>query len=170
MDNLRDYVPVLPSMAAVVSTFLAVLVANFFKRRPCMRVALVVITGLFAVAAVGVTVYGQHQIIAQRAAQAKRNAEIRQRLGDFIREGATLVAKCPDANGVSEPAIDAWLKEVNDFLDTQLGHSYSERLLNPIGSLLNVGCNGANQQNNTLFRIVMGVNGHLEQFSQQPDF
>jgi hypothetical protein len=169
MTVLRDSITALPSIAAALNGFIAVLVASLFKARPVVRVILIAVAGLLTIAAVGVTLYSQHRIVAQYDATAMRNAEIRKKLGDFIQQGVILIASCTDpTKEAPTDAVNGWILSVNDFLNRELGHSYSQRLLNPVGSVANVTCPDA--EYSRLFRIVMGINAHLEQFSEQANF
>jgi hypothetical protein len=171
MDTLRDYISVLPSVAAVINGFIAVMIAQFFKENKVAKVILVASAGVLGAAAIGADFYGRHQLMVAERVAAQHNKEIRTQLGDLIQEGTALIAGCSNASEAAPvAAVDAWLHKVTDFLDKKLDHSYSQRLINPVGSLVNVMCNSANAEYSKLFRIVMRVNAHLEQFSQQAAF
>ena len=130
---------------------------------------MIAVAAFLTITAVGVTLYSQHQVIAQYDATAMRNAEIRKKLGDFIQQGVILIASCTDPTKEAPTnAVNGWILSVNEFLNRELGHSYSQRLLNPVGSVANVTC--PNAEYSRLFRIVMGINAHLEQFSEQANF
>lgn len=118
MAVLRDYITALPSIVAALNGFIAVLVASLFKARPFIRATLITVVALLTIAAVGVTLYSQHQIIAQYDATAVRNTEIRKRLGDFIQQGVILIASCTDpTKEAPTDAVNGWILNVNDFLN-----------------------------------------------------
>lgn len=77
MAGLHDYITALPSIAAALNGLIAVLVASLFKARPVVRGILIAVAAFLTITAVGVTLYSQHQVIAQYDATAMRNAEIR---------------------------------------------------------------------------------------------
>ena len=53
-----DYIGVIPSLAAVLNGFIAVLAAQFFKDHPIAKVALVPAAGVLGIIAIGATIYG----------------------------------------------------------------------------------------------------------------
>lgn len=171
VDFFHNYGALIAPTTAILNGFIAVIVAQFFKDHPLAKVLLVVAAGLLGATAIGATFYSQHQIVAEREAHAERNKKIRDQLGNLIQEGAALIAGCSNPkNQVPTAQADAWLHKVEDFLNKRLDHSYAQRLLTPIPTIITLSCNGANDDYNKLFRIVMGVNAHLEQFSQQAAF
>lgn len=170
-DFFHDYGALIAPTTAILNGFIAVLVAQFFKDHPLAKVLLVIAAGVLGSVAIGATFYSQRQIVAERDAHAERNKEIREQLGSLIQEGTALIAGCSDHNRRAPiTETDEWLRKVDDFLNERIGHSYAQRLIMPVPNIITLSCNGANDEYNKTFRIVLGVNAHLEQFSQQPDF
>ena len=173
VDALSDYGALVAPTAAVINGFIAVLFANFFKDRPVAKVIFVAAVGLLGVAAVAATFYNQHLIVAKQAATDQRNKGIRETLGSFIGEGQNLIAPGCATPGVAPPIAEfrAWQSRIITFLDSRLGHSYVERLSNlPPGFSTGVRCNNASVDFNQIVRMVIEINTHLEQFSQQVSF
>jgi hypothetical protein len=172
MDSLRDYIAVLPSVAAVIVTFILVLVAQFFKDRMAAKVSLVMVAGILSAGGIAATIYGQHQIVADRKAAAQRSEDIRNALGDFITQGTAIISPgCADPANTTPPveAVNAWRDKVVAYLGSRLGRSYVQRLNNiPPGFTTNVHCDNGHYSG--VVRTVVELNTHLEQFSQQPNF
>ncbi len=143
---LADYSVVVPSLAAGISAFIAVVVAQFYKDHPIAKVVLAVATGLFAVITSGAIIWNQHQIIAQRdagiaqkAADTTRKKEIREAIGSYIGALNTLKATTADTSKPSplDGANKVWFK-LQAYLKDNLGQSYVIRMLDtsiagPIG-------------------------------------
>jgi hypothetical protein len=172
MDSLSDYIVVVPSVVAVIVTLILVLVAQFFKDRTGAKVILVVVACILSAVGIAATVYGQHQIVADRKAAAQRSEEIRNALGDFMAQGMAIISPgCADASNTTPPVelVNAWRGRVIDYLGSRLGRSYVQRLNNiPPGFTTNVHCNNPNF--NDVVRTVVELNTHLEQFSRQSNF
>jgi hypothetical protein len=135
MDSPLDYISVLPSVAAVVSAFIALLVAQFFKDNTVAKVLLVIAAGILGVVAIGATIYGQHQIVAAKEAAAHRNEEIRNTLGNFTAEGLAIVGPgCADPSNTTPPVaeVDAWRGRIIAYLASRVGQSYVPRLATTI--------------------------------------
>jgi hypothetical protein len=98
----RDYVGLIPSTAAVVNGFIAVLVAQFFRDHPIARIALVVAAGVLGAAAIGATFYGQSQIIAEKAEGERHRHMLQDALGSYIERGNALKE---DASDLMNPLI-----------------------------------------------------------------
>jgi hypothetical protein len=172
MDTLRDYIVVVPSVVAVIVTLILVVVAQFFKDRMAPKITLVVVACILSAGGIAATVYGQHQIVADRQAAAQRNEDIRNTLGDFMAQGLAIISPgCADPDNTTPPveAVNAWRDRVVAYLGNQLGRSYVQRLNNiPPGFTTNVHCNNGHYSG--VVRAVVELNTHLEQFSQQSSF
>ena len=170
-EFFRDYGALIAPAAAVINGFIAVLISQFFKDSPRAKVILVISAGILGACAISATFYTQHQIVAEREATLQRNKKIRDQLGNLIQEGSALIAGCGNPNNQAPTTqADAWLNKVEAFLNNQLGHSYAQRLITPVPNVITLSCNNANDGYNKLFRIILGVNTHLEEFSQQAAF
>ncbi len=169
---MQSYLSVVPSILAVVSAFAALLLGQFFRENMIAKVILVGISGLCAVGAIGATISGQHQINAAVKAQAARNKEIRDTLGNFVEEGLRLIAPGCANPAITTPPIDAiaaWEARISTFMDAKMGHSYVQRMQNlPPGFLTSAHCGNPNF--NGVVVAVTEVNTHLEQFSEQANF
>jgi hypothetical protein len=127
MDTVRDYMVVVPSVVAVIVTFILVLVAQFFKDRTGAKVALVIMAGFLSALGIAATVYGQHQIVADRQAAAQRNEDIRNALGDFMAQGLAIISPgCADPDNTTPPVelVNAWRDRIVAYLGSRLGRSY----------------------------------------------
>jgi hypothetical protein len=165
---LHDYGVLVAPTAAIISTFIAVLVAQFFKDHVIAKVVLVLTAGILGAAAIGATFYSQHQIVTERIAEQQRRKEIREQLGNFISGGLTLIENCGD-NTKPPPWSDgdAWLARLITFLDSKMNHSYVIRLTDPAGVPVNVACRNADDEHNKFYHIIYSVNFHLEKFSEE---
>ena len=168
---MHDYAALVAPTAAIINGFIAVVVAQFFKEHRIAKIILVAAAGILGAAAIGATIYSQHQIVADRLAEAQRHKEIREQLGVFISEGLALVSTCSD-NSKPPPwkELDAWVSQVTKFLKDRLGNSYVIRLTDPAGVPVNVACRSADTDHNDLYRIVYALDFHLERFSEEAIF
>jgi hypothetical protein len=134
MGSLQDYVPVLPTVAALVNGLIAVMIANFFKDKPRAKRALAISAGIVCMVALGATFYGQHSIGAARDAEHRHNVEVRERLGAFIAEGDSLMREYADL-GTPLPTDKAndWANRTETFLAMRLGMSYVIRFRDDTG-------------------------------------
>jgi hypothetical protein len=167
--GVEPYIPIIPSILAVVSAFIALVVAQFFRDNMIAKAILVVAAALCGTGAVAATIYNQHAIVVKQEATEKRNREIRAGLGSLIQEGTALFVDCGNASNKPVPQVDGWLHKVMDFLNSRLDHSYTQRLTVPIIDL-NKSCRGASAEYDAALRIVLGTVAHLNEFSQQSSF
>jgi hypothetical protein len=98
-----DYIPVLPSVAAVINGFIALLVAQFFKEHPRSKAVLVGSAFLLGLASVGGTIYAQSRTIADKHAAHDRTVETRNKLGEFLLEANDLMLECQDGTKPPPP-------------------------------------------------------------------
>jgi len=168
----RDYVGLVPSAAAVINGFIAVLIAQFFRDSRRARVVLVVAAGALGVAAIGATFYSQNLLAVAQGAEASRRHAIREQLGAFIAQGDALMSLCTDAKKPAPQAdADAWGATTEMFLRGNLGDSYVTRFRDQTGvppvSLSGPDIDTAHQ--NLWFGIYYRV-ARLQQFSQEVPF
>jgi hypothetical protein len=169
-EFFHDYGALIAPTAAIVNGFIAVVVAQFFKNRPWAKVLLVAAAGLLGVGAIGATFYSQNQIVAERAAEARREREIRAQIGVFIADGLDLMRACADASKpppVNE--VNAWVDRIAIFFHSRMDDSYAVRVTSPSGVPI-VSLNGGDKEHTETYRIIYAVNFHLEQISQQAKF
>jgi hypothetical protein len=168
---MQAYLQVIPSILAVFSALVALVVAQLFRDNIIAKVFLVVAAVLCGAGAIAATIVNQNRIIAADLAATERRKEIREQLGAFIFEGLAIMKNCTDNSKPAPVAqTDAWLSRVSIFLEGRLGHSYVARIADPAGVPPNITCNGANSDYNNLVRLIYGVNFHLEQFSGESNF
>jgi hypothetical protein len=162
-----DGVLVAPT-AAIISTFIAVLIAQFYKDHFIAKVILVVTAGILSAAAIGATFYSQHQIVAERIAEQQRKKEIREQLGNFISDGLALMENCGD-NTKPPPwsGGDAWMSRLIPFLDRKMNPSYVIRLRDPAGVPVDSACRNADAEHNRFYHLIYSANFHLEKFSEE---
>jgi hypothetical protein len=163
----RDYIGVVPSTAAIVNGFIAVLVAQFFKERPKAKLALVIVAGVLGVAAVGMTFYGQSQIVAARIADENHHHYIRDSLGSYIERGNKLENELSDPK--KEPSVQVannWDSDVVGFLQSNLGESYVVRYRDQTG-IPPLSLNGADPAHQNLWWGIYIRVFRLEQFIEQ---
>jgi hypothetical protein len=163
----QDYVGVIPSTAAVLNGFIAVIVAQFFKDHPIAKVILVVAAGLLGVVAIGATIYGQREITAQRDADLKRKQDIRRTLGSYLGECSNLRAQALDTKK-QIPLNEAIKldKELTRYLKDNLDQSYVYRLGDSAGLDICSIHSGDNNRD-TVWSNLNVMCTRLEQFSQQ---
>jgi hypothetical protein len=162
-----DYGTLIAPIAAILNGFIAVLVAQFFKDHTVAKVLLVLAAGVLGAAAIGATVAGQHEAITQKTVQQTRHREIRDTIGKFIAEGWALQENCGDrSTPPNEKPTSEWAKRVIDYVGSQLGQSYVDRMISPSGISVG-GCNGADDAHNKTYRLVYAINYHLEKFSSE---
>jgi hypothetical protein len=168
---LGDYINVIPSAAAVINGFIAVLVAQFFKNRAEAKTTLVVLAGIVSAVAIVATFDSQYQIVATRNADIQHRKEIRDQLGLFVAEGLKLMNDCADKSAPPRWAdTNKWATQIHNFLDSKMGHSYSVRLGNPAGMPLNEACRNADGPHNDLYRVQYAINFRLDEFSKELGF
>jgi hypothetical protein len=163
----HDYLGIIPSTAAIINGFIAVLVAQFYRERPVAKVVLVVTAGVLGLAAIGTTVYSQHLAIIDQQSDVERRWDIRQKLGDFIEQGNALMQRCSDNSQPPPQAQEKqWEAQVETFLRDKLDGSYIIRFRDPTGVPLGVivGLDAAHQG---LFGAIRARVFRLEQFSEQ---
>jgi hypothetical protein len=88
---LRDYSTQIVSTAAIITGFIVLFVAQFFKDHPVAKVFLVVAAGLLDVAAISATFYSQHQIVAAKSAEAIHQKAIRESLRELYAEAGPII-------------------------------------------------------------------------------
>ena len=169
MSNiLRDYGALVAPVAAIINGFIAVLVAQFFKEHPVAKVVLVVMAGLLGSAAIGSTLYYQHQIVADKADEDARRKTTREGLGGFITAGNSLIAQIAEnKTPIPQEAVDRWANSVESFLLDNLGNSYISRFRDATGIpylIFNAAHDDAHQ--NLWFAVYTRVD-RLEEFSRQ---
>jgi hypothetical protein len=171
---LADYSVVVASLAAGISAFIAVVVAQFYKDHPIAKVVLVVATGLFAVITSGAIIWNQHQIIAQRdvdiaqkAADTARKKEIRETIGSYIGALNTLIAATADTSKLSplDEANKVWFK-LQAYLKDNLDQSYVTRMLDTsiVGP---IGMRSGDVRRDNLWHDLYAASLRLEEFSRQ---
>jgi hypothetical protein len=160
-DFLADYGNVIGPIAAILNGFIALVVAQFFKERT-------VAAAVLSVGAVTATIATQQYATDQKKISEAHHREIRDHIGTLISEGNVLILNCGDN---SKPPnwreLEAWIKRVTDYLNSQLGESYVRRLVSPVGYPVNVACNGADDEHNKFYRIGYALLSHLEQYSTE---
>ena len=171
---LADYSVVVASLAAGISAFIAVVVAQFYKDHPIAKVVLVVATGLFAVITSGAIIWNQHQIIAQRdvdiaqkAADTARKKEIRETIGSYIGALNTLIAATADTSKPSplDEANKVGFK-LQAYLKDNLGQSYVTRMLDT--SIAGpIGIHSGDVRRDNLWYDLYAASLRLEEFSRQ---
>jgi hypothetical protein len=171
---LADYFVVIPSVLAVVSACITVVVSQLFKDHPIAKVLLVVATVVFAVIASGAIIGNQHQIIAQRYADiarkdadAKLKKEIRETIGSYIGSLSTLIAATSDTSKPSplEEANKVGFK-LQAYLRDNLGQSYVTRMLDTsiAGA---IGIHTGDVRRDNLWYDLYAPSLRLEEFSRQ---
>jgi hypothetical protein len=163
----RDYVGLIPSSAAIVNGFIAVLIAQFFKDRPIARAVLVGFAFVLGGAAIGATFYGQSQVIAARDADTKHRHDIREAFGEFISHGKEIEKRIADTTNQS-PINDKniWDNEVAIYLNSNLDESYSIRFHDQTGISPAYLQGVDNDRQKLWWDLHVGLS-RLEQFSDQ---
>jgi hypothetical protein len=165
MGDWHDYVSLLPTMAAVINGFIAVVIAQFLQDRRRAKVVLVAFAGLVGLIAISATLYGQHAIMMARSAERARYVDIREHVGEFISQGNDLMRECGNNN--APPPIQTaneWAGRTEEFLAEQLGKSYVTRFRDGTGAP-SMSLNGADAiHQNVWFGIYIRVL-RLERFS-----
>jgi hypothetical protein len=170
----HDYVGVLPSTAAILNGFIAVLVAQFFKDHPIAKICLVVAAGILGVLAIVATVYGQHQIIAQREveiAQSEANIrhkkEIRENIGLFIASVNTLAATTADkSKEIPLTEIGKLENDLTTYIKNNMEQSYLNRLFDSSG-VGPIGINSGDKERDKWWYTLYVFAFRLEEFSRQ---
>jgi len=133
----RDYVQPVSTIAALLLSTLALVLAQFpigSVRAKWTYVAIVIVFNL--VAAVSV-VYSQYYTITKARTEIATRREIREQLGVFIERGNALMARLRDADApLADADSNAWANEVETFLSEKLGQSYVLRFRSDTGILL----------------------------------
>ncbi len=121
---MQPYLPIIPSVLAVISAFVALVVAQFFRDHMIAKVILVAIAGFCAAGAITATICNQNQIERARIADQQRHKEIRAQLGSFMKEGLALMGTCMD-NSKPPPwgALNDWAARLAAFLKDKLDES-----------------------------------------------
>jgi hypothetical protein len=163
----RDYVGLIPSTAAIVNGFIAVLVAQFFKDHPVARTLLVVAAGVLGIAAIGATFYSQQQIVTEKAEGEKRRHDIREALGGYIKRGNGLEQEAADkTQPLPIEATNSWDSDVVSFLQSELGPSYVTRYQDSTG-INSLVLNNSDTAHQNLWWAIYTRTLRLEQFSDQ---
>jgi hypothetical protein len=160
----RDYLGIVPSTAAIINGFIAVLVAQFYKERTVAKVVLVLTAGLLGLAAIGTTIYSQRLAIIDKQTDFDRR---RDKLGAFIAQGTALMERCSDnAQPLPQAEANQWAARVEALLNDKLDGSYVIRFRDSAGVPLGttVGLDVAHQE---LFGALRHRVFRLEQFSEQ---
>jgi hypothetical protein len=171
---LADYSAVIPSVAAAISAFVAVVVAQFFKDHPIAKVIVVIATGIFAMIASGAVIWNQHQIIAQRDAEivqrgadVKRKKEIRETIGSYI--GIINTLKNTTADTTKQNPLDEANKigyQLQTYLKDKLGQSYVTRMLDT--SIAGpIGIHSGDTTRDNLWYALYAAGLRLEEFSRE---
>lgn len=134
-----DYLPIVPSIAAVANGLIAVFVAQFYKDNMRAKIILVTSAAVLSCAAIGATVYGQYDVIQTRKEDQNRKSRIRDKLAIFINDGHALMVKCADVN-TAPPKEDAdkWNANVSRYLNDELGGAYVVKFYDRYGIPLSV--------------------------------
>ena len=169
MADWHDYVSLLPTMAAIVNSVIAVMIAQIVHQNQRAKIALVLLAWLIAGSAIAITISGQHDIISAREGERSRDTRIREMLGDFISHGQSLMSAFSNPKAAPHVAeANKWLSDTSDFLLKNLGKSYVTRFDNPSGTPIeNVITPGITTDNQTNWRIVNQHVFRLEQFSEE---
>ena len=131
-----DYGALIAPITAIISTFIAVLVAQFYKDHPVAKVLLVVASGVLSAASIGATIASQRQIVFERTTETARGLAIREGIGNYLEEGKSLKRRCEDASvPLPEAQVADWDKRAKAFLTTNLGASYVTRFSDPTGAI-----------------------------------
>jgi hypothetical protein len=163
----HDYGGLVAPAAAIINGFIAVLIAQFFRNYPIVKLVLVIAAGFLGFAAIGATFYTQHQIVSDRAAAVGKQATIREILGLFVAEGDSLMQVCSDSKQpVPLKETKDWITRVESFLSSQLGQSYVRRFEDPTGAP-SLTLNGADADHQNIGNQIYYKVLRLEQFSQQ---
>jgi hypothetical protein len=133
-----DYVPVFPTLIAVVNGVIAVWMAHFKPERQKLKVGLLLFAILAGLGAAAATVAGQyHAMQATKQAQAE-TAETLMALAKFIGEGDALLGPLRDQSiAVDEDKLNGWGERVEKYLSgsASLGPSFMSRFRDGSGLL-----------------------------------
>jgi hypothetical protein len=125
-----DYVPVVPTLIAVVNGVIAVWMAHFKPERQKLKVGLLLFAIVAGLGAAAATVAGQyHSMQVTKQAQAE-TAETLTVLGKFIEEGHALSLTLENQNApVDVNKVSDWAKRVEDYLSNSpsLGSGFISR-------------------------------------------
>jgi hypothetical protein len=133
---MQPYIPVILSILAIVGTYVALVVAQFFHDNRKAKIALVAAATFCAAGAIAATIYNRHLIVITPTTDATRHVMVREGLGKFIEEGKKLKGECEDASvPLPNDAASDWDNRVAAFLGANLGASYVTRFRDPTGAL-----------------------------------
>ncbi|MGD0184238.1 MAG: hypothetical protein ABSC25_03205 [Roseiarcus sp.] len=163
----RDYGQPFATLIAVLNTVISVTIAQFFSANRTARIILVAGSALLGVVAVGGTFYSQHAIVAGQQSEAARRETIREGLARLIEAGEGLKNQFSDPSAPTPlDATADWEKQVEAFLNAQLGKSYVIRFRSRTGVQSLVLSGGDEVRKSTWFRLHAGL-FRLNEFSQQ---
>jgi hypothetical protein len=131
---LRDYSNVISPVIAIMNGLLAVYSAHYPLETPGGKLAFIIIIGLLSSAAIFATIYSNHLVLTARAKEMARILMIRERLGEFLASGRSLMAQCQMEN--VPPPIDEtnkWIGSVEEYLIKTLDTSYVEIFRSSVG-------------------------------------
>jgi hypothetical protein len=164
----RDYLGLIPSTAAIINGFIAVLVAQFYKDRPTAKIILLVFAGALGFAAIVATFCSQHEVLSAQAAEKAHRAEVRQAIGKFIEKGNVLKRRCEH---ISSPIplddANAWKGRVEQYLHKELDDSFVIRFRDRSGILQSEMLSKGDDAHVGMWSAFYYFVTRLEQFSQE---
>jgi hypothetical protein len=164
-DFLTDYGAVVAPVFAIIGTYVALLVAQFFKENFVAKVILIGFSTVLSFGAVAALISNQHAVLAAKVAEQEKNRSTREKLGSFMREGLQMISDCSDNSiPLKQTELNDWLKRLVEWVRSNMGDAYAARLTNPAGVPTNIACRNADEAHNQVYRIVSFINFRLEQF------
>jgi hypothetical protein len=133
-----DYVPVVPTLLAIVNSVIAVWMAQFKPESQRLKVGLLLFAIVAGLAAAGATIAATYHVVQSAKQVQAENAQTLATLGDLIEEGDKLLAPLRDQSvPVDNAGLNAWAaKAEKSLLDSaSLGPAFVRRFRDASGLL-----------------------------------